>query len=164
MQVAVVKTHKLWSLSPSGHLVVAPLLLVDPHISHLEIKTSTFGNPSKVILARNEKDEKFHLAKFPKEICEVIFCAVVRKIPDKKLLRVTGAHDSVPEDETCNPKELGSVIRAGHALELQHFFSIGMNSKSFYIAPHFMTNSTCPCLLPFRTSQALPLVVQHFLG
>ena len=163
MQVAIVKTHKLWSLSPSGHLVVAPLLLVDPHISHLEIKTSTFGNPSKVILARNEKDE-FHLAKFPKELCEVFFCAVVRKIPDKKLLRVTGAHDSVPEDETCNPKELGSVIRAEHALELQHFFSIGINSKSFYFAQHFMTNATCPCLLPLKTSQALPLVVHHFLG
>ena len=116
-----------------------------------------------MILARNEKDE-FHLAKFPKELCEVFFCAVVRKIPDKKLLRVTGAHDSVPEDETCNPKELGSVIRAEHALELQHFFSIGINSKSFYFAQHFMTNATCPCLLPLKTSQALPLVVQHFLG
>ena len=57
-----------------------------------------------MILARNEKDEKFHLANFPKELCEVIFCAVVRKIPAKKLLRVTAAHHSVPKDETCNPK------------------------------------------------------------
>ena len=54
------KTHKCWSFASSCHCIVAPLLLVDPHISHLRVNNrSTFVRKDgwTRIVERIEKEE-----------------------------------------------------------------------------------------------------------
>ena len=88
LRVKVLSTHKCWSFAPSCHCIVASLLLVDPHISHLYDNRSKLGRRMEDGLKTLLFEIKIcsHLAIFAKEVSKVVFCAIVGQVPNKQLL------------------------------------------------------------------------------